>query len=256
MKRVDSSLESQIKNLADFIHDASQILVFTGAGISTESGISDYRSKGGLWDRFKPVTFQEFLSSSQKRQEYWQTRLELYESLPRASPNPGHKMIVELERQGKLKGIITQNIDGLHQLAGSRPEKILELHGSLREIICLNCNDVQAWQPVYERLKTGETAPLCLGCGGLLKPNTISFGQALKPHVLTQAIEWAKTCDLLLVLGSTLVVEPAASIPKIAHSHGAKLVIVTLSETPLDEIAAVKITAPIGSTLTQALKIN
>ena len=250
------SVDTKIKNLAQFIHEAERILIFTGAGISTESGISDYRSKGGLWDRFQPVTIQEFIASEEKRKQYWQQKLELYDSFTKGvAPNAGHRAIVEIERMGKLRGIVTQNIDGLHQQAGSNPQKILELHGTNRETFCLSCGEKTPWQDVYKRLQEGDEIPECLKCGGLLKPNTISFGQALDPQVLRTSFAWARDCDLLLAIGSTLVVEPAASIPRIAKECGARLVIITISETPLDEVADLKITASIGETLRQVMAI-
>lgn len=246
-------LNNKIAQLAEFIDAAKDIVIFTGAGISTESGISDYRSKGGIWERFQPVTIQEFVASSEKRIEYWRRKFELYDSMKSARPNAGHKAIVLIEQLGKLKGIITQNIDGLHHLAGSTPEKIVEIHGSNRQTICLSCGDLRPWQEVYGRLKTGEKAPLCTVCKGLLKPNTISFGQELKPHVLDQSVVLAKSCDLLLAIGSTLIVEPAASIPRIAKTNGAKLVIITLSETPLDDYADLRIADSAGKILGEAL---
>lgn len=241
--------------LAQYILQSTQILVFTGAGISTESGISDYRSKGGIWERFQPVTIQEFLSSQEKRKEYWARKIELYESLKNAKPNAGHEAIVEIERLGKLKGVITQNIDGLHQMAGTSPEKIVELHGTNRKTICLECGDLKDWDQVYERLKEGEEVPLCQKCQGLLKPNTISFGQSLDSEVLQRAFDWIKGCDLILAVGSTLMVEPAASIPRVAKQEGAKLVIITLSETPLDALADIKISAGAGETLGKAMSL-
>ena len=181
--------------------------------------------------------------------------MELYESLKEAQPNAGHKAIVELERLGRLKGIITQNIDGLHQMAGSSPEKILELHGNNRETICLSCRDLNPWQEVYGRLKKGEQAPVCLKCGGLLKPNTISFGQSLDSDVLNRAFQWSQDCDLLLAIGSTLAVEPAASIPRLAKQKGARLVIITLSDTPLDQMADLKIKSGAGQCLQEAISL-
>ena len=249
-------MATYVQTLAQFIHKAQRILIFTGAGISTESGISDYRSKGGLWDRFQPVTIQEFMMSHEKRKQYWQQKLELYKSFARGvAPNDGHKVIVEIERMGKLRGIITQNIDGLHQQAGSTAEKILELHGTNRETICLSCGDKTSWPDVYQRLKEGEEVPQCRKCGGLLKPNTISFGQALDPLVLKTSLMWARDCDLLLAIGSTLLVEPAASIPRIAKGFGARLVIHTISSTPLDDQADLKITTSIGETLREAMVV-
>jgi len=231
------------------IYRSKDIVVFTGAGISTESGISDYRSKGGLWDRFQPVTIQEFLTSQEKRVQYWQTKCDLYHSLEKAVPNAGHKAIAELERCQKLKGVITQNIDGLHQMAGNSTEKVLELHGNNRETICLSCQDITPWQETFERLKSGDEAPLCRRCSGFLKPHTISFGQALDPQVLQTAMHWSRNCDLMIAVGSTLIVEPAASIPRIAKDNGATLIIITLSHTPLDQIADIKITSSAGECL-------
>lgn len=242
-------MSDPIKILSEMIHKARAIVVFTGAGISTESGISDYRGKGGVWERFRPVTIQEFLASEAKRREYWRRKAELFESIRDAQPNDGHKAIVSIEQRGKLKGLITQNIDGLHQAAGSSPDKIIELHGTSLEVICLSCRDILPTEEVYQRYQQGEEIPLCRKCAGLLKPNTISFGQALDQDLLQKAFDWACECDLLLAVGSTLVVEPAASIPRVAREHGASLCILTLSETPLDDIADLKIAEPCGSVL-------
>jgi len=242
-----------IEQLKRFIENSKEIVVFTGAGISTESGISDFRSQGGIWERFAPVTIQEFMADEGKRKLYWERKLALFEENKDAKPNQGHKAIVELERQGKLRALITQNIDGLHQLAGTDPEKILELHGTAREVICLSCGDIHSWDYVYERLNNGEQTPLCEKCQGFLKPNTISFGQTLDPDVLDRTYEHVSQCDMILTLGSSLVVEPAASMPRIAKEHGAALVIITKSETPLDHLADIKIEASIGETLSQAV---
>ena len=240
--------------LAKFIFQSQKIVVFTGAGISTESGISDYRSKGGIWDRFQPVTIQEFLASEEKRIEYWKTKSELYESFLTAKPNKGHFSIAKIQQVGKLRGLITQNIDGLHQMAGVDQDKTCELHGTNRETICLSCSALTSWQETFQRLKAGEKAPRCLACNGLLKPNTISFGQTLDPVVLQRSVEWSRDCDFLLALGSTLIVEPAASLPRLAKRAGAKLVIITLSPTPLDDLADVSLKAPIGETMGNALE--
>lgn len=227
------------------------MVVFTGAGISTESGISDYRSQGGLWQRFQPVTIQEFFSDEDKRKEYWRRKQALYAQMRDAEPNNGHIAIARLEKQGKLLGIITQNIDGLHHKAGN--SNILEIHGTNREVICLECSDLQPFEPVYQRLLNGEEIPLCKKCGGLLKPNTISFGQALNATALQQAFAWARQCDLMIAAGSSLVVEPAASIPRRAAESGAFLVIINRDSTPLDFLARFVYRSSIGETLQSAL---
>jgi len=245
---------NEIERLTQFIAQANRILIFTGAGMSTESGLPDFRGKGGMWERFKAVTIQEFLASEEHRIGYWAYKLAFMKHLETAQPNIGHRAIVELERMEKLKGIVTQNIDGLHEMAGSSKEKILEIHGTTRETICLSCGEIRPWTEVYQRLKAGEKIPLCSSCSGLLKPNTISFGQSLDPAVLNEAAQWMTACDLLLALGSTLVVEPAASLPVLAKQHGAKLVIITLSETPLDSMADLKISGKVGEVLSQALE--
>lgn len=242
-----------VNQLKHYIEKSQAIVVFTGAGISTESGISDYRSQGGVWERFQPVTIQEFTADPGKRKLYWQRKLALYEQNKDARPNPGHAAIVELEKQGKLLALITQNIDGLHQQAGLCSDKILEIHGTNQEVICLTCQEIWPWQHAYERLQNGEDAPLCEKCGGLLKPNTISFGQNLNPAVLNQSFAYAADCDLMLVLGSSLVVEPAASIPRVAKENGAWLAIITQSQTPLDRVADLKMEDSIGRVMQEVL---
>lgn len=243
-----------LSHLKSFIHSSKNLVVFSGAGMSTESGISDYRSKGGLWNRYTPVTIQEFLSDDRKRAEYWQQKLELYESFETARPNAGHLAIARLEKIGKLNTVITQNIDGLHQLAGNDADKVIEIHGSNRETVCLSCHDIRPWQEVYRRVRGGDFSPLCEHCQGLLKPNTISFGQTLDPFTLNRAVQLSCECDLMLVVGSTLIVEPAASLPRMAKRSGAVLVIINLSETPLDDIADLKIEALASSVLMEAVE--
>ena len=242
---------NEIQRLRDFIQEASRIVVFTGAGISTESGVSDYRSKGGIWDRFQPITIQEFLADEEKRREYWRRKKEMYAEMRDAEPNAGHLAIARLEKQGKLIGVITQNIDGLHQKAGN--QKILELHGTNREVVCLTCGRINPFDPVYNRLLIGEEIPLCHHCGGLLKPNTISFGQALDPEVLNLAVTWARSSDLMLAVGSTLIVEPAASLPRLAKGSRAKLVIINRDPTPLDSLADLALHITAGTILEKSI---
>jgi len=252
MKNTKNNSSTQ---LAQMIKKSKDVVVFTGAGISTESGISDYRSKGGRWQRFTPVTIQEFKASDEKRKEYWRMKLDLLESLKDAKPNDGHIAIAKLEKLGYLKGLITQNIDGLHQAAGNTCDKIIEIHGTNLETICLSCSDLRPWQQVYKKLKSGIEVPLCEQCDGFLKPNTISFGQRLDQASLQKAFDWAADCDLLLAVGSTLLVEPAASIPRTAKSQGAFLCIVTHSETPLDSLADLKISESCGDIFKDAIKL-
>ena len=245
------SLDEQGQKLRALMGKSKQTLFFTGAGISTESGISDFRSKGGLWQRFQPVTIQEFLASSEKRREYWIYKKEVYIQSRDAKPNLGHLAMAQFEKEGKAIGVITQNIDGLHQKAGSK--NVLELHGTVLEIICLSCGETGPIAPVYERIHAGEEIPLCRKCEGFLKPNTISFGQMLDPNVLREASQWVRNCDLLIAAGSTLIVEPAASFPRMAKEYGAPLVIINRDPTPLDFMADLVVNAGIGSFLSAAL---
>ncbi len=239
-------IEGAIAKSAELIKNSSRIVGFTGAGISTESGISDYRSKGGLWDRFTPVYYDEFIKDEEKRRLYWQRKLEMWPSLRDAQANPGHYFFVQLHEQGKLTGLITQNIDGLHEKAGLPKEKIVRIHGTNAEILCLSCRRIVPAGKLMDTLGPDDPPPRCSECGGLLKPNTISFGQSLDPGELHRAEELAENCDLMLCLGSTLIVHPAAGFPAIAARRGAALIIVTLTETPLDSSARIVINRPIG----------
>ena len=227
---------------------ASRIVGFTGAGISTESGVPDFRSEDGLWTRHSMTTLQEFTSSEETRREFWGMALDVWSTLRDARPNAGHDAFVELHRQGRLELLVTQNIDSLHQRAGLPAEKAIELHGTATEAACLTCDDRVAADEVGRRLEAGETAPCCR-CGGLLKPAVILFGETLPPGVLVRAGAAVECCDLLLVVGSSLEVEPAASLPRIARMAGARLVIVNRDPTPHDDIADVVVRGEIGAVL-------
>jgi NAD-dependent deacetylase len=244
--------DHEIATLQQMIGEAKRIVGITGAGVSTDSGIPDYRSKGGIWERFRPVYFEEFLASEEKRLLYWQRKWELWPAVAAARPGPGHKLFARLYREGRLHGLITQNIDGLHEKSGLPPETIVNLHGTAIRTTCLSCGDVLDSAAVYESYDLADGPPRCRKCGGLLKPATVSFGQNLDPHELSRAGELARSCDLMIAMGSTLVVYPAASFPAEAKQQGAKLAVVTLSETPLDGIADVVINRPIGDVV-QAL---
>ncbi len=234
----------EINELKKLVSVSKRIVFFTGAGISTESGISDYRSQGGVYERYRPVTIQEFMESEASRIEFWNRKKEFYRQLKSAQPNAGHITMAQIEKQGKALGVITQNIDGLHQAAGS--QKVLEIHGTNKEVICLSCGEITPSEKSEQKLLAGEEILLCETCGGLLKTNTISFGQELNPAVLQQAFAWSKNCDLMIAVGSTLVVEPAASIPRRAKEYGAKLVIINRETTPLYTVADLNIGAAAG----------
>jgi NAD-dependent deacetylase len=233
--------------IADWLAGAASAVAFTGAGISTESGIPDFRSPGGVWAKYEPVYYEDFLASAAARHEYWRQKCEAHEQFAAAGPNAGHRVLSEWERNGRLRGVITQNIDGLHQLAGSRT--VLELHGTAREVSCLDCDARFEVEPLVRHFHQTNQVPPCPRCAGRLKLATISFGQPLPEEVLSRAGELARACELFLAIGSSLVVHPAASLPALAKRSGARLVIINRDETPLDDLADMVVRAPIGETL-------
>jgi NAD-dependent deacetylase len=206
-------------HLTRLLREADRILIFTGAGISTASGIPDYRGPKGLWKRKQPVYYQEFMSSEEARVEYWQQKLEGWDSFRDAKPNAVHDATVDLERAGKLHMLVTQNIDGLHRRAGTSPERLVELHGTNAAVECQTCGARSAPEPHFEAFRQDKHAPVC-ECGGYLKPATISFGQQLREEDLTRAFEAADEADFVISLGSTLSVTPAASVPLQAALRG------------------------------------
>lgn len=229
----------RLKQASELIIQSDNLVAFTGAGISTESGISDFRSPGGVWDRYRIVTYQEFLSSREARVEYWKMKKELFREMKDSKPNRAHEALAGLERAGKLKCLITQNIDGLHQEAGNSDDIVIELHGTNRKALCLKCGRTFPIEMVQKRLDGGETDPWCTVCEGLLKPATISFGQAMPEEAMARAVVCAKGCSLFLMIGSSLQVEPAASIPPVAYKAGAVLIFVNRTETKWDHLASV-----------------
>lgn len=241
-------MDDKIKRIAEKIRKGGNNIAFTGAGISTESGIPDYRSQGGIWDRFRPIYFDEFMSSKNAREEYWQRWKELYNGIIRAKPNAGHLSIAKLYRTGLLQAVITQNVDGLHQESGLADENVIELHGNTRRIRCMSCRKIISTETIQKRLDSGERAPEC-ECGGYLKPDTISFGQAMPAIEVEKATSLSQTCDFFLVVGSTLLVQPAAHMPIYARQNGAFLAIVNLSETPCDDMCDVLIRDKAGDVL-------
>jgi len=241
-------MERQVLKIAQKIIEGGGNIVFTGAGISTESGIPDYRSQGGIWDKFRPVYFDEFMSSRQSREEYWRRWVELYGGLCRARPNPAHTAVARLCEDGLVDAVITQNVDGLHQESGVSAEKVIELHGNTRRIRCMHCRQVIATDEIFARLTAGDTSPDC-ACGGYLKPDTISFGQAMPAAEVERAVKVSRSSDFFMVVGSTLLVQPAAHMPYHAKNNGAFLAIINLSETPCDELSDVLIREPAGAVL-------
>ena len=230
-------------------------MVLTGAGISTESGIPDFRSPGGIWSRYDPeeFTYQNFVRSRAHRELYWQMSLQIYPVLAAAQPNAAHHAVAELERQGRLRAVVTQNIDGLHQRAGSSPDCVIEIHGTALFVECLSCGDRTSREEIQARVAGGEKAPECHRCGGILKPATISFGQAMPERETALALEHAQSCDSFLVIGSSLVVFPAAHLPIRAVEAGAKLLIVNLEPTPCDDYAEIALHGKAGEIMSSLM---
>jgi NAD-dependent deacetylase len=215
----------------------SRIVAFTGAGISTDSGIPDYRGPGGVWEQRRPPTIGDFLENPETRKAYWQRRRSDYPTLATRVPNAAHRALAALERAGRLTAVITQNIDGLHQKAGSTAERVIELHGTAHRVRCVACG--QSWDAnvIQLRLEAGDEEPACEMCGGILRSATVLFGESLSKDALDRAVEAASGCDLMLVIGSSLVVNPAARLPVLAKRNGAALAIINRTPTPLDAIA-------------------
>jgi NAD-dependent deacetylase len=236
------------EDIARWLREAEFAVAFTGAGISTESGIPDFRSPGGVWATSQPVYFDDFVSRPEARYEYWRQKAASHQNFIRSRPNPGHRALAKWQDIGRLKGVITQNIDGLHQDAGSR--EVVELHGTARYIACLDCGKRSDADPLVKQFLETDQVPLCPDCGGLLKHATISFGQALDAEVLERAAELSAGADLFFAIGSSLVVYPAAALPPLAKRNGAKLVIINRTPTDQDGMADVVFRTSIGETLT------
>jgi NAD-dependent deacetylase len=249
-------MKEQFEKVAQWIVISKRIVVFSGAGLSTESGIPDFRSPGGVWDKYDPEDFyfQNFIASEVSREKYWQMATEMWEPIKKAQPNPAHLAIAELERLGKLDCVITQNIDGLHFKAGNSEEKVLQLHGTAIFVSCLSCKKRYDRDEIQERIKKGQKAPLCDDCGGLLKPATISFGQSMPEKETQEAYHRSSICDLFIVIGSSLVVQPAASMPLVAKRNGARLVIINRDPTPYDDIADLVVHGQAGSAMASVLE--
>lgn len=246
--RVDDELIARVRS---WIRASTRIAVLTGAGISTDSGIPDFRGPRGLWTRNpgaeRMATLQNYLADPEVRRRAWRSRIEMWGEGRR--PNAGHRALVELERRGRLLALVTQNVDGLHQEAGSSPDLVVEIHGTMREVVCMSCGERRPMAHAIERVRAGEEDPACLVCGGILKSATISFGQNLVPEDLSRAERAAESCDLLLAIGSTLSVFPAAGMVPIAKRAGARVVILNAEPTEMDGLADAVIRGSIGTVL-------
>ncbi|NJC83360.1 SIR2 family NAD-dependent protein deacylase [Planosporangium mesophilum] len=242
---------SDLTRVRGWIDAARQVTALTGAGISTDSGIPDFRGPNGVWTRDPGaeamVTLQTYVADPAVRERAWRERLG--HAAWTAEPNAGHRALVDLERTGRLRAIVTQNIDGLHQRAGSSPERVIEIHGTIFETECLGCGARGPMEETLRRVAAGEADPACRACGGVLKSATISFGQAMDEHSLRAAYSAAADCDLLLAVGTSLTVHPAAGLVDVAHGLGTRVVIVNAGPTPYDEIADAVVREPIGEAL-------
>lgn len=246
-----TAMAEELAEVARWIDEAQRIVVLTGAGISTDSGIPDFRGPQGVWTKDpaaeKASTLQHYMGDPEVRKRSWRTR----RSSPAwsAEPNDGHRALVTLERRGKLLALVTQNIDELHQKAGTDPSLVVEVHGTMRKVVCMSCGETAPMERALERVDAGEEDPPCRTCDGILKSATISFGQALVPETMERAEDAAFECDLLLAVGSTLSVYPVAGIVPLAKQRGARLVIVNAEPTPFDGIADAVLRSSISEVL-------
>jgi NAD-dependent deacetylase len=230
---------TDIEKVRAWVNDATRIVVLSGAGISTDSGIPDFRGPQGVWTR-NPVAeklsnIHYYMADAEVRKAAWQARMD--HSAWSAQPNAGHRALVELEKRGKLHALITQNIDELHQIAGNSPDKVIEVHGTMRKVVCMNCGMTAPMQKALDRVRAGEADPPCRSCGGILKSATISFGQQLVPEVIDRALRAAEAADLFFAIGTSLQVYPIAGAVPAARGAGAKVVILNAEPTPFDAIA-------------------
>jgi NAD-dependent deacetylase len=246
---------NRLEEFASNLRACGKIVFFTGAGISTESGVPDFRSPGGVWTRYQPVYFSDFMTSEEARIRQWKMKKETHQLYKNVKPNIGHHAIAEFEKRGQLLGLITQNIDGLHEIAGVSPQKIVELHGTDRRIVCLKCGKTFDPEPIYETIVGDFEVPTCDACGGFLKAATISFGQAMPVEAMSRAHELSEGAEIFVVIGSSLVVHPAASFPVIAKESGARLAIINRDPTPLDTMADYTYQGEIGEFFSKLLPL-
>ena len=249
--------EESIQLLGQLIDESSRIVCFTGAGISTESGIPDFRSPGtGLWTKIKPIQFQDFISSEEARQESWSRKFSGDRTMEDATPNQGHYALAHMVEQGHCIGIITQNVDNLHQNSGVPDDLVVELHGNASYTKCLSCHTRYELADLEAQFRARGRVEPCSNCGGIVKTATISFGQSMPENEMHRAQEMTEACDLMIVLGSSLTVHPAAGFPEYAKRVGTRLAIVNREETPLDDIADVVVNEQIGPTMAMIVGLN
>jgi NAD-dependent deacetylase len=246
-----STLEATSEEIARLVAQSQRIVVFTGAGISTESGIPDFRGPDGLWTKVDPddFTYQRFVGDREVRKRIWQLNTTSGFAFGGAEPNAAHRAVAELEKLGKLDCVITQNVDGLHQKAGNSEEKVIQLHGTMQWVKCIGCGARHRFEEVRQWIEGGVEVPECLQCGGILKPDAVFFGEAMPVQETAEAERRSSSCDLCIVIGSTLVVYPAGLMPQYAVNAGAKLVIINDGETALDHVADVRIAARAGEVM-------
>ncbi len=249
-------MNEDIGELRTLIDRSSHSIAFTGAGISTESGIPDFRSPGGIWSRTTPIYFDEFMRSEEARRETWRRKLEIDRDIEGAEPNRGHRALAKMMRTGRLVSIITQNIDGLHQESGVPETQIIELHGNGTYATCLSCGLRHELGPIKKAFRDQGVLPTCRCCGGIVKAATISFGQAMPEAAMQRAHDESSACDLFLVVGSSLTVHPAAGFPILAKQNGAALVILNRDATDLDGYADLVINREIGPVLGEVANVN
>jgi NAD-dependent deacetylase len=246
----------ELERLREMIDSAKRIVAFTGAGISTESGIPDFRSPGGIWTKYQPIYFDDFVSSEEMRREAWRRKFATDETMLKAEPNAGHRALAKLVERGRMSAIITQNVDGLHQRSGVPAGKVIELHGNSTYATCLDCGHRYELEPIRKAFLGNGTLPVCEKCDGIVKTATISFGQAMPEIQMARAQDETSACDLFIVLGSSLVVYPAAGFPRIAKRRGAGLVIINRDPTDQDSDADLVIHDEIGPTISRVVGVN
>ena len=248
--------KKEIDQLRSMIKESKQGVVFTGAGISTESGIPDFRSPGGIWTKYQPINFNDFMASEEMRRESWRRKFASDAVMKKAKPNKGHLAVGKLVQQGKVSSVITQNIDGLHQLSGVPDEKVIELHGNATYAHCLDCGNRYELEEIKKIFEKDETLPICDQCNGIIKTATISFGQAMPVAEMQAAERETLACDLFIAIGSSLVVYPAAGFPELAKRNKSRLIIINRDPTPLDGIADLVLHSEIGPTLSAAVDLD